>query len=291
MSMSRKRRSRSAVLAGTGLLAALAVYGVSQQASASATDTDVQAPVPTAAAPATPTAASPTAAPSKAPAPAATSKVPTPSRTAAVPTRTGTAPAPATEPTDGATGKPTTAPAPLKPVELPDSDRQQWKPMGGVKALPLSGAFQLNECVSLGRATAWHQQGFLGTTRDIIAVQDALTFPDEATAKAAYRATVDAMNACEATSRALQKQNALPQDAVVRRTATTAGGAAWQRRWTGVQGLSSPGDQANHVYAVQHGRELALLHFDEVASEAAAPSYDFRGDTAVLRTLGAQLDK
>ncbi|MFI2737160.1 hypothetical protein [Streptomyces sp. NPDC018711] len=297
MSMSRKRRSRHAVLAGAGLLAAAAVYGVGQQAVASATD----APTASAAAPATTGAATPratpaapsatatTAAPVRTPAPVRTKA---PARTTAPATAPTTAPAtprPAATPgTPAGSGKP--APA-LDPVRLPDSARQQWKPMGEVKSLPLAGEFQLNECVSLDRATAWHQQGFLGTTRDIIAVQDTLTFPDEATAKAAYRATVDAMNTCEATSRALQKRNALPQDAAVRQTATTADGTAWQRRWTGVQGLSSPGDQANHVYAVQHGRELALLHFDEVASESAAPSYDFRGDTAVLRTLGAQLDK
>ncbi|MGW8764655.1 hypothetical protein ACWGN5_19325 [Streptomyces sp. NPDC055815] len=287
MSMSRKRRSRHAVLAGAGLLAAAAVYGVSQQAIASATD----APTAAAAAPAT----TRTAAPEAKATPSATvtaTKAPvrtkTPARTTA-PTTAPAAPRPAATPSTPASGE---KPAPaLDPVRLPDSARQQWKPMGEVKSLPLSGEFQLNECVSLDRATAWHQQGFLGTTRDIVAVQDTLTFPDEATAKAAYRATVDAMNTCEATSRALQKQNALPQDAAVRRTATTADGTAWQRRWTGVQGLSAPGDQANHVYAVQHGRDLALLHFDEVASEAAAPSYDFRGDTAVLRTLGAQLDK
>ncbi|MFF8379648.1 hypothetical protein ACF07V_26365 [Streptomyces sp. NPDC015661] len=292
MSMSRKRRSRNAVLAGTGLLAALAVYGVSQQASASATDTDAQAPVPTAAAPAAPTAAAPTAAPTKAPAPKAQAptKAPAPSRTAGAPARTA-APAPATAPTGGATGRPATAPAPVPPAELPDSDRQQWKPMGEVKALPLSGTFQLNECVSLTKATAWHQQGFLGSTRDIIAVQDTLTFPDEAAAAAAYRTTVGAMKDCQATSRELQKKYDLPQDATVRQTATTEDGTSWQRRWTGVQGLSSPGDQANHVYAVQRGNVLALLHYDEVASASAAPSYDFRGDTAVLRTLGAQLDK
>ncbi|MER5206780.1 hypothetical protein [Streptomyces sp. NPDC002825] len=289
MSMSRKRRSRHAVLAGAGLLAAAAVYGVSQQAIASATD----APTASAAAPATTGAATPGATTA---APSATTTDPV-RTTAPVRTKAPAATPPSTPPTVAQSTPPRTPasnrkPAPaLDPVQLPDNDRQQWKPMGEVKSLPLVGEFQLNECVTLDRATAWHQQGFLGTTRDIIAVQDTLTFPDEATAKAAYRATVDAMNTCEATSRALQKQNALPQDAAVRQTATTADGTAWQRRWTGVQGLSSPGDQANHVYAVQQGRELALLHFDEVASEAAAPSYDFRGDTAVLRTLGAQLDK
>ncbi|MEU8621313.1 hypothetical protein [Streptomyces sp. NPDC048623] len=278
MSMPRKRRSRNAVLAGTGLLAALAVYGVSQQASASATDTDAQAPVPAA-------AAAPAAPTTEAPAP---SKAPAPSRTTTAPPRT-------TAPAGQATGKPTTgrstAPAPLKPAELPDSAHQKWKPMGEVKTLPLSGAFQLNECVNITKATAWHQQGFAGSTRDIIAVQDTLTFPDAAAAAAAYRTAVGAMKDCQATSRELQKKNALPQDATVRQTATTEDGTSWQRRWTGVQGLSSPGDQANHVYAVQRGNVLALLHYDEVASASAAPSYDFRGDTAVLRTLGAQLTK
>ncbi|MEX0170462.1 hypothetical protein [Streptomyces sp. LMG1-1-1.1] len=282
MSMSR-RRPRNAVLAGAGLLAALAVYGVCQQATASATDTDAQAPAP-AAAPAT---ASPTAAPTTAPAP---SRTPAPTRTATPPR--ASAPAETAAPPGGATGRPTagsTAPAPLKPAELPDGDRRRWKPMGEVKSLPLSGDFQLNECVSIAKATAWHQQGFLGETRDTLAVQDTLTFPDEATAAAAYRTTVAAMKDCQATSRELQKKNALPQDATVRQTAKSADGTAWQRRWTGVQGMSSPGDQANHVYAVLRGDVLALLHYDEVASASAAPSYDLRGDTAVLRTLGARL--
>ncbi|MFE5907729.1 hypothetical protein ACFQ6B_01325 [Streptomyces wedmorensis] len=291
--MSRNRRSRHAVLAGAGLLAALAVYGVSQQATASATDTDAQAPAATTA-PTAPTAASTTEAPAPSrTAPAATGTgAPAPARPGA-PTRT-TAPAPAAAPTGGATGKPapgTTAPAPLKPAELPDGERQEWKPMGEVMSLPLSGDFQLNECVSVAKATAWHQQGFRGSTRDTVAVQDTLTFPDEATAAAAYRTAVGAMKDCQATSRELQRQAALPQDAAVRQTANTADGTSWQRRWTGVQGISSPGDQANHVYAVQRGNVLALLHYDEPASASAAPSYDFRGDTAVLRTLGALLAK
>ncbi|MFE0703930.1 hypothetical protein [Streptomyces sp. NPDC058872] len=295
MSMSRKRRSRSAVLAGTGLLAALAVYGVAQQASASDSDTDDVAAAPAAApvAPGTPAAPSASTVPGT-PAPpssALPSKAPTPSVT--TPTRT-TAPTRDAGATGGPTAAPTGAPAPpapLKPVELPDSDRQQWKPMGEVKSLPLSGDFQLNECVTVPQATAWHQQGFLGTTRDVIAVQDTLTFPDEATALAAYRMTTGAMKDCQATSRKLQADNQLPQDATVRQTATVEDGTAWQRRWTGVQGLSSPGDQANHVYVVRRGDVLALLHYDEVASASAAPSYDFRGDTAVLRTLGTQLGK
>ncbi|MFJ8212147.1 hypothetical protein [Streptomyces sp. NPDC096033] len=277
------RRVRNAVLAGTSLLAVAAVYGVSQQASASATD----AAVPAASAPAAGAAATtiPRAGTTAQAAPAGT-PASDPARTAA---------GPAAGPSTAPSGRPSQA-APtqrgvLKPTELPDSTRQQWKPTSDVKSLPLSGDFQLNECVTVQKATAWKQQGYLGSSRETIAVQDTLTFADEATAVSAYRQTLEAMKNCQATSRALQKQNALPQDATVRETATTAESAAWQRRWTGVQGLSSPGDQANHVYAVQRGSVLAFLHFDEVASPNTAPSYDFRGDAAVLRTLGAQLDK
>ncbi|MFJ3205761.1 hypothetical protein [Streptomyces sp. NPDC086989] len=270
------RRVRSAVLAGTSLLAVAAVYGVSQQASASATD----APVPAAAAAATgaPRAGGTVAAPAGTPAP-------DPARTAASPA-TGASTTPSARPSQAAPAQRV-----LNPTELPDSTRQQWRPMSDVKSLPLSGDFQLNECVTVKKATAWKQQGYLGSSRETIAVQDTLTFPDEATAVSAYRETVEAMKNCQATSRALQKQSALPQDAAVRETATTAESAAWQRRWTAVQGLSSPGDQANHVYAVQRGSVLAFLHFDEAASPGTAPSYDFRGDATVLRTLGAQLDK
>lgn len=273
------RRVRNAVLAGTSLLAVAAVYGVSQQASAT------DAPVPAAAAPATGAAATtaPRAGATEA-APAGT-PAPNPARTAASPA-TGPSTTPSARPSQAAPAQRV-----LNPTELPDSTRQQWRPMSDVKSLPLSGDFQLNECVTVQKATAWKQQGYLGSSRETIAVQDTLTFPDEATAVSAYRETVEAMKTCQATSRALQKQSALPQDATVRETATTAESAAWQRRWTGVQGLSSPGDQANHVYAVQRGSVLAFLHFDEAASPGTAPSYDFRGDATVLRTLGAQLDK
>ncbi|MFE5588725.1 hypothetical protein [Streptomyces sp. NPDC056549] len=292
MSMSWKRRSRHAVLAGTGLLAAAVVYGVGQQASASATDAPAAPAAGRAATPEAPAATSATQTP---PVAATTAPVRTtpPARTTAPASTT----APATTRPSAAPSTPKSPAGPTKPGpaldadELPDSARQQWKPMGGVRSLPLGGEFQLNECVSLGTATAWQQQGFLGTSREIVAVQDTLTFTDEAAAKAAYRRTVDAMKRCQATSRTLQQQHDLPRDARVDRTATTADGTAWQRRWTGVQGLSSPGDQANHVYAVQRGSVLALLHFDEVASGSTAPSYDFRGDTAVLRTLDAQLGK
>lgn len=268
------------MLASAGVLAA-AVYGVSQQASASETDAPAPAAAPAASTP--PAGATAQATPGGIPAP-----TPTPARTT-VGTTGGPSAAPSTAPSTGPSGSP--AQPVLNPTELPDSTRQQWKPMGDVKSLPLSGDFQLNECVTVQKTTDWKQQGFLGSSRETIAVQDTLTFPDEATAASAYREIAKAMENCQATSRALQQQNALPQDATVRETAATDAGAAWQRRWTGVQGLSSPGDQANHVYAVQRGSVLALLHFDEVASPGTAPSYDFRGDATVLRTLGAQLDK
>ncbi|WP_107101116.1 hypothetical protein [Streptomyces graminilatus] len=178
----------------------------------------------------------------------------------------------------------------LAATALPDHDEMRWRPISDPVTQPLHQDFGLNECVSVPGALAWQQQGFI-SARKTPAVQDTLSFPDEAAARAAYRGVVGAMKDCAAESRALQKRYGLSQDAVVRRTAGTAGaadGTAWTRSWTGVQGFSAPGDQTNHVYAVRHGRVLALLHFDEWAAKAA-PSYDVRGDAAVLRTLGAQL--
>ncbi|MFG2816494.1 hypothetical protein [Streptomyces sp. NPDC048410] len=168
-------------------------------------------------------------------------------------------------------------------VQLPDNAAQQWKPLVAPRTQKLDHDFRLNECVAVHGATTWQQQGFISTHKTP-AVQDSLVFADDASARSAYRGLIDHMNTCEATSQGLQKQYGLPTDARVTRTATTGDGAAWSRVWTGVQGISAPGAQTNHVYAVQRGSVLALLHFDEWAS-AGPQSYDTKADPAVLAQL------
>ncbi|WP_146075304.1 hypothetical protein [Streptomyces sp. Ru71] len=167
--------------------------------------------------------------------------------------------------------------------QLPDTAAQKWKELAPASVRKLSQDFQLNECVRVHGATAWQQQGFISARRTP-AVQDSLAFADEATARSAFRDLLADMKSCQATSRALQKQYGLPQDAEVRQTAATSDGVAWSRSWTAVEGLSASGAQANHIYAVRRGSLLVLLHFDEW--DFVAPrSYDTAGDAAVLAGL------
>ncbi|SEQ10207.1 hypothetical protein SAMN04487983_100368 [Streptomyces sp. yr375] len=273
-----RRRYRTAAAVGSGLLAIAATYVVIQTSADAAdvpTRPDRAAVQPEAAAPRTPSA---TAASSGAP-----------GVLAATPTTAPSAPPKTQQP---APSRSQTADIPLTGTQvaataLPDQKEKRWRPISAPVTQPLDRAFGLNECVSVPGAVDWQQQGFI-SAQSTPAVQDTLSFPDEAAARAAYLGVLDAMKGCAEKSRALQKEYKLPEDAVVRQTADTRSGTAWMRRWTGVQGFSAPGDQTNHVYAVQHGQVLALLHFDEWDAKAA-PSYDLSGDAAVLRTLGAQL--
>ncbi|MFJ9895904.1 hypothetical protein ACIQPR_21570 [Streptomyces sp. NPDC091280] len=301
-----RRRRRRALLVGSGLLTAAAVFtgiqtgaftdgpaGSGRQQGTVAAESKASRP-PATTAPGPSVTAAPTS-PSAAP--------PSPNTPQSKPSSDHTGRTDGTDRTDStdtgttATGRAGTNAATaalngtqLAPSALPDYDEMRWRPISDAVTQPLDQDFGLNECVSVPGALVWQQQGFI-SARQTPAVQDTLSFPDEASARAAYRGVVDAMKGCAAKSRALQKQYGLAQDAEVRRTAAVADptdGTSWMRSWNGVQGFSAPGDQTNHVYAVRHGRVLALLHFDEWAAKAA-PSYDPRGDAAVLCTLGAQL--
>ncbi|MFG2983110.1 hypothetical protein ACGFYQ_17980 [Streptomyces sp. NPDC048258] len=279
------RRVRNAVLASAGVLAAatVTVYGLAQHADAS------DAPQR----PAVGSAASADGAP---PADAA-----------------GNAPAgqkPSEQPPAGATPSPSTA-APksaaknkdkgskgakggglvvealeadrVEPAQLPDSAQQKWKELAPARTQPLAQDFQLNECASVPGATNWRQQAFISSHKTP-AIQNSLSFKDEAAAKAAYQMVLDGMNSCAQTSQALQKQYGLTPDAAVQQTAAIDNGRAWSRRWIGVQGASAAGPQTNHIYVAQRGAVLTLLTFDEWDS-AAPSSYDSRSDASVLAML------
>ncbi|MEE4545075.1 hypothetical protein V2S66_24295 [Streptomyces sp. V4-01] len=153
--------------------------------------------------------------------------------------------------------------------------------------LPLTGDFTLNECASIAGATAWRQQGFV-SAQQTPAVQDALSFATPAAAHSAYAKLLSDMRDCSRRTRDYQATYGVTPDATVAVTASTADGTAWSRHWTGVQGISADGVQTNHVYAVQRGCVLTLLHVDEWAKRAAPP-YDTSADPDVLRSLAGKL--
>jgi hypothetical protein len=254
-------------------------YGVAQYASASDAPTPLAKTAATDGGRATVPPAQATAVPTSPPASGPSASVSTPSSQPAE----GRAPSAPATPSASANAEGELDATRVTPAQLPDNTAQKWKPLVPPRTQKLDHDFQLNECVTVRGATTWQQQGFVSTHKTP-AVQDSLGFADEASARSAYRGLVDDMNTCEATSRALQGQYGLPADAHVTRTAATGNGAAWSRAWTGVQGISAAGAQSNHVYAVQRGSVLTLLHFDEWAS-AAPQSYDTKGDPGVLARL------
>ncbi|MFE5725141.1 hypothetical protein [Streptomyces erythrochromogenes] len=143
----------------------------------------------------------------------------------------------------------------------------------------------LNECASVHGAATWQQQPYLSSGGNS-AVLEIYTFGTEAGADAAYEGVRSGMGSCQATSRALQSAHRLTDDAVSRQTATAADAVAFERIWTGVEGLSAHGAQTNHLYLAAHGTRVLVLHFDELAegSPKAAP-YDAKQDPNVLSLL------
>ncbi|WP_280665510.1 MULTISPECIES: hypothetical protein [unclassified Kitasatospora] len=178
-------------------------------------------------------------------------------------------------------------PARLSVAQLPDSAVEGWKLLAPARTQAVAGGIQLNECASVAGATSWQQQAYISVYRTP-AEQDVFTFHDAPAAKAAYQDLLARMGACQSQSRALQAKSHLADDATVAATATTAQGTAWSRKWTGVEGISAAGPQTNHLYAVQQGASLAIVHFDEWAGTQAAP-YDTRADQDVLTAVAGQL--
>ncbi|MDD9377004.1 hypothetical protein M8Z33_10050 [Streptomyces sp. ZAF1911] len=245
---------------------------------------------------AAPAAVAPTA---DRPSPAPTASAPPPGKESATPKAGEQSPAPQAPPTpageaeqgkgDPGTAR-TVAVQPEGLAKLPVEKALGWKPDGPLNSQELQGQkITLNECASVEGATLWQQQGYLSSARNA-AGQQLFSFPDAASAKAAYDRLVAAMNTCQTTSRELQAREGLPQDAVVTATATAKDGAAWSRHWTGAGGMSARDVQTNHLYAVHQGDRLTLFQFDELA-ERPAPPHDTATDAAVLGALaglGAQ---
>ncbi|MGW6984056.1 sensor domain-containing protein [Streptomyces sp. NPDC054932] len=167
---------------------------------------------------------------------------------------------------------------------LPVQKAFGWKPDGPLTSQDLHGQkITLNECAAVTGAILRQQQGYLSSARNS-AGQQLFAFPDAEAARSAYRRLLADMKNCQATARALQAREGVPQDAVVAATATTQDGTAWSRHWTGVGGMSARDIQTNHLYAVHQGAHLTLFQFDERA-ERPAPPHDTGTDAAVLGAL------
>lgn len=142
----------------------------------------------------------------------------------------------------------------------------------------------LNECASVHGATTWQQQPYLSSGGNP-AVLEIYTFGTAAEADAAYQKVYSGMSSCQATSRALQNAQHVTADAVARQTAAATDAAAFERTWTGVEGISAAGKQTNHLYLAAHGTCLLILHFDELATGSPARPYDVNQDPHVLSLL------
>lgn len=179
--------------------------------------------------------------------------------------------------------------APARKVQLTSSQvpgfaAEQWRPVGAPATRAIDGhVIGENECASVAGASGWVQQSFSGGDGQNVAVQDTFTFAAASGARSALGTLVTDMAGCQDVSRALQHKNGITPDAQVARTAGSAFADAWQRRWTGVMGMSADGPQINHIYAAASGTELIVLQFTEFPGQAAA--YDTAADPGVLTML------
>lgn len=173
------------------------------------------------------------------------------------------------------------------PAQLPHSVGETWSAGTLEPQKVLAGhSVELNECVTIAHALTWQQRAYTGSAGDA-AIEETYTFTSAGNASSAYAAIVASMNECQATSRALQSANGIdPADAIVTRTAVEPQAAAFERSWTGVEGVSAAGPQANHLYAAVRGSVLVVLHFDEFSLH---PAYDVGADAGVLHTLSTVL--
>lgn len=193
--------------------------------------------------------------------------------------------------TGGAAGGPVAVAFPggvsLSVAELPAGSVEQWKPLAAPRTVAVSRTVQVNECASIAGAAVWQQSGYVSVYQTP-AEQDLFSFHDASAARSAYQSLVSQMGGCQAASRALQTKSLGTADAQVAQTATTGQGTAWSRHWTGVQGFSASGVQTDHLYAVQQGSTLAVVHFDEWAGVPAAP-YSTRSDADLLTAVAHRL--
>ncbi|WP_051965684.1 hypothetical protein [Kitasatospora mediocidica] len=180
-----------------------------------------------------------------------------------------------------------TVSARLSAAQLPDGAVEGWKPLTAARTQAVHTGIELNECASVVGAASWQQQAYISVFQTP-AEQDVFTFPSAAAAQSAYQALQAKMGSCQVQSQALQAKAHLATDAQVATTAGIDAGTAWSRKWTGVEGVSAAGPQTNHLYAVQRGASLAVVHFDEWAGAHAAP-YDTQADQGVLSAVARQL--
>ncbi|MFI9274160.1 hypothetical protein ACIGXM_26150 [Kitasatospora sp. NPDC052896] len=142
----------------------------------------------------------------------------------------------------------------------------------------------LDECASVHGAATWQQQPYLSSGGNP-ALLEIYTFATSAAADAAYQQIDSGMSSCEATSRALQSSKHLTADAVSQQTVAAPDAVAFERTWTGAEGISAAGKQTNHLYLAAHGTCVLVLHFDELASGSSAAPYDVHQDPNVLSLL------
>jgi hypothetical protein len=170
-------------------------------------------------------------------------------------------------------------------ARLPGYTVESWAAQSPGPARDVTGhPIELNECATMRGALTWQQTSYAGSGGDS-AILETYTFSANSAAEAAYSAVVAGMRSCQATSRALQASAHLTPDAVSRQTAVSADAVAFARTWTGVQGVSAPGPQTNHLYLAMSGMTVLVLHFDELAADNAAAPYDVRDDPGVLSML------
>ncbi|MGW2667687.1 hypothetical protein ACWC5F_06435 [Streptomyces sp. NPDC001272] len=172
------------------------------------------------------------------------------------------------------------------PSDLAAVTAQSWTAHAPGPVRQITGHdIALNECASVRGAATWQQQPYLSNGGNS-AVLEIYTFGTEAAAAAANEGIRSGMSSCQATSKALQSANHLTPDAVTRQTADATDAVAFERTWTGVEGISAHGAQTNHLYLAAHGTRVLVLHFDELSegSRAAAP-YNTHQDPNVLSLL------
>jgi hypothetical protein len=177
----------------------------------------------------------------------------------------------------------------ISTAQLPAGSSEQWTPVGSALTRDVTGhVVAINECASVQGASSWTQQGYVGVNGQDPALEGVFTFGSAAQAASAYTAAVQEMAACRQTSRALQSTNKIATDAVVLTTATDTRtenhAMAWERSWTGVEGMSAAGPQINHYYFALRGSTLVALQFSEL-NPTAGHRYAVTGDTQILAKL------
>ena len=193
-----------------------------------------------------------------------------------------------TAPATAGTPTPAVSAARLSAAQLPNSAAEKWQVIAPARTQTVSGrTIQVNECATVRGAATWQHQAY-ASTYQTPAEQDVFTFASSGAAHAARLNLAAQMAGCQAQSRALQAKSHVVVDAKVTRTAATDAGSAWSRQWTGVEGLSAAGPQTDHLYAVQVGDTLAVIHFDQWAS-AHPVAYSTRADLSLLTAVTRQL--